>query len=320
MKKVFFLLLSNFIGFAIFSQKQTVKFTREEDLVLQTEAGALYGTLSIPDSKDSSSILAILISGSGPTDRNGNSANRFYPNTHKLLSRALNKYGISTFRFDKRGVGESFMSIADASKITFLNYLNDIHEWVTLFAKQKKYKHIILLGHSEGGIIAIKESQQNLVSATVLLSTPGFPIDSILVTQLKNKMPSQLENAKQILASLRKGQTVSTVNPSLSFLFHSNNQPFLISLIQIDPATEIQKVNIPVLILQGDKDQQVSVEDAQKLKQANPRSELIILSGMTHSLKHTSNSVNSNITDQANDIMPEITSSIIEFLKKEKLY
>ena len=89
---------------------------------------------------------------------------------------------------------------------------------------------------------------------------------------------------ERINASLLAGKAVANVNPDLYALFRPSVQPYLISEYKYDPAKEIAKLRIPVLIVQGTHDIQVDVKDARLLAAADPRAKLLLIDGMNHIL------------------------------------
>jgi len=256
----------------------------EEEVTLKTKTGKLYGTLLIPNDESKVKPLVIFIAGSGPTDRNGN-AFLMENNSLKLLAEGLVKNHIPSLRFDKRGVGESKSALKDESKLTFDDYVKDVLSWIELMKKDKRFTDIIILGHSEGALIGAIASQNDNVTKFISLAGVGRPANVVLLEQLTNQNASMAKLAEPILDSLANGKTVKKYPTSLAPLFKDEIQPYLISWFKYNPQTEISKLQKPVLILQGTKDIQVTVEDANLLHLANPNSKLKIIEGMNHILK-----------------------------------
>ncbi|HKE36190.1 MAG TPA: hypothetical protein VKB39_02070, partial [Candidatus Baltobacteraceae bacterium] len=73
--------------------------------------------------------------------------------------------------------------------------------------------------------------------------------------------------------------------PELAGLFRPSVQPFVISYMKYDPAKEIAKLSLPVTIVQGTADEQVTMDDANALKAADPSAKLVVIAGMNHLLK-----------------------------------
>ena len=98
-------------------------------------------------------------------------------------------------------------------------------------------------------------------------------------------MPIAQKQLDPILDKLVKGERVDTVPIYFNQIVRPSVQPFLISYMKYNPMEEIAKLNIPVAIVQGTTDFQVTMEDAEKLHTAYPKAELIIIEGMNHVFK-----------------------------------
>ena len=260
---------------------------REEAVRLETATGVLHGTLLIPETVNQAMPVALLISGSGPTDRNGNTP--LLPgknNSLKLLAESLATYGIASVRYDKRGVGASVGSAQSESELRFTHYIDDAAAWVTQLRKDPRFGKITVIGHSEGSLIGILAAHKSPVDAVVSLAGAGRPIADALTAQLERGLPADTKGeALRILNELRSGRTVAQVPPSLAALFRPSVQPYLLSWLPIDPAAEIAKLKVTVLIVQGTTDIQATVEDAQRLAEGQPAAKVVIIEGMNHVLK-----------------------------------
>jgi fermentation-respiration switch protein FrsA (DUF1100 family) len=122
------------------------------------------------------------------------------------------------------------------------------------------------------------------------------------------------DQAFDCIDDLKQGKLVGNVPPDLYALFRPSVQPYLISLFQYDPQEEIAKLKIPVLILQGDLDIQVSEEDAELLHEANPNTKKVIIENMNHVLK---NSKSMDMNEQLEDSYNNPKSPVNEQLVKE---
>lgn len=106
MKKLLFTIAAAILSAGLFAQAPSDSVFSESEVVLKTPSGDISGTLTIPNTAKSSPIV-LIIAGSGPTDRDCNSAMGIRTNAYKLLAADLVKNGISSLRFDKRGIGKS---------------------------------------------------------------------------------------------------------------------------------------------------------------------------------------------------------------------
>jgi pimeloyl-ACP methyl ester carboxylesterase len=303
---------SNFENNTVFS---------ESEIVLKTASGDLYGTLTIPGNVKTSPIV-IIIAGSGPTDRDGNSPLGVQTNAYKMLSSDLAENGISALRFDKRGIGESKSAMTSESELRFDTYINDVVDWVSLLKSDERFSAIIISGHSEGSLIGMIAAEQIPVDGFISISGAGKSIDTILQEQLKTKLPPELfEESNRILNDLGIGKMVSEVNPNLISLYRTSVQPYIISWIKYDPAKEIGKLKMPVLIIHGSTDLQVAVDDAKLLSSGKPDAKLLIIDHMNHILKESDMDVQKNMATYTNPTLPlktELTDGIIRFIKTIK--
>jgi hypothetical protein len=287
-------------------------------MVLETTTGNIYGTITIP-AGFSKGTLAIIIAGSGPTDRNGNSTLiKGKNNSLQMLAYGLSDAGIAACRFDKRGIGESRNAMGKEADLRFDTYVKDVADWIVFLKKDKRFKKVVVIGHSEGsliGMIAAKENADKYIS----VSGAGKRADILIKEQLE-KQPEKIKaEAFSILDSLAMGYEVKAVSKMFYSLFRPSVQPYMISWFKHDPQLEISKLNIPILITQGDNDLQVSVSDAKLLAASNNKSSLKIIPGMNHVLKVTSTDALENQMSYGNPDLPistDLLQSIIEFIKK----
>ena len=242
----------------------------------------LEGSLLAPENNPEGKI-ALLIAGSGPTDRNGNAAAAISTDAYKLLARELAKQHIASYRYDKRGVPK--IPNFPEKEMVFDTYIQDAEKTVDYLRDSLGFKQIFIIGHSEGSLIGMVVSARKKVTGFVSLSGAGRPIDVVIREQLATQPAYVIAKCDSIIALLKKGQTVDSVPPYLNALFRPSIQPYAISLFRYDPAAEIKKLACPVLILQGACDIQVKITDAQLLQAAHPRSKLDIIPAMTHTLK-----------------------------------
>ncbi|MDO4880353.1 MAG: alpha/beta hydrolase [Capnocytophaga sp.] len=266
----------------------------------------IQGTLLSPKEKNNTP-LAILIAGSGPTDRDGNQA-QLKNNSLKYLAEGLVEKGIAVFRYDKRIIAQISKGNVQEDKLTFEDEVNDALLVVNYF--KGKYKNITIIGHSEGALIGLIVAQKTPISKLVSLSGAGNNSATLIEEQIGKNAPQLLEESQNILNQLKKGIQVENVSPYLAPVFRKSVQPYLISWFQYDPAKEIAKLQIPILILQGTNDLQVETKEAQLLKEAQPKAQLLLIEGMNHILKEVK-TVQENQQSYLNPDIP-VSSKLIE--------
>jgi len=274
MKQLLILFYFLFTGVFILAQEETV--------VLETPTGNIEGTLLLPSKENIP--LVLIIAGSGPTDRDGNSGS-LKNNSLKMLAQGLYDNNIASFRFDKRGIAKSAKAMISEEDLRFEHYIRDVQQWYLLLKNDSRFSSVIILGHSEGSLIGMIASQDVIPDKFISLAGPGVSMQATIRRQLADQPPYVLSMSLPIIEELEKGKTVDSVAPLLNMLFRPSVQSYLISCFKYDPAIEISKVQSPVLIVQGTTDIQIQVEDAKKLAAANSNSELVIIEGMNHILK-----------------------------------
>jgi len=292
----------------------------EEAVQLETSTGSVHGTLLVPVGRGPYPV-ALLIAGSGPTDRNGNSAG--IPgenNSLKLLAEALAERGIASLRYDKRGVGESRSATPKEADLAFDAYIDDAAAWVQKLRKEPRLSTVTIIGHSEGSLIGMLAAQRSKADAFVSIAGVARPAGQILRDQLRPQLPPELWlQSERILATLEAGRTADSVPQPLHALYRPNVQPYMISWLRYTPAEEIARLSIPVLILQGTTDVQVSTSEAEALKQATPGAQLLVIEGMNHVLKAvTSDPARqyASYSDPALPVVPELVERISTFVRE----
>jgi pimeloyl-ACP methyl ester carboxylesterase len=288
---------------------------REETLTLATPTGALAGTLVLPPGAGPFP-AAILVSGSGPTDRDGNSRDgagvALRNDALKLLAEGLAARGVATLRFDKRGVGASAGAVTSEADVRVGDFVEDVRRWRARLGQDARLGPVALAGHSEGALLALAAARTADVRAVVAIAGPGRRADEILLEQLAAQLPpDQVRAAARVLAELRAGRTVAPLPPELppavaAALFRPSVQPYLISLLALDPRDEASAVaarGIPVTVVQGTTDLQVSVVDAERLAGGAGRPARLF-AGMNHVLRLAPADRAANLATYGNAALP----------------
>lgn len=301
--------LALLLGFPLFSQ------TGEEPLVLETPTGSIMGSLTLPAS-DERAPLAIIISGSGPTDRDGNNP-MMTNNGLKMLAQGLAEHGIASLRYDKRGIAASVQAGPKEAELRFETYIGDLKAWIALLREDPRFSTLVIIGHSEGSLLGMIASREAAVSKFISLAGTGFPAGAVIRDQVKAQAPFLVDQAGPIIDSLEAGKTVDSIPPLLLSLFRPSVQPYLISWFKYDPAQELSKLDKPILVVQGNTDIQVGVSHARQLAQANPRAELKLFEGMNHILKESVADVQRNVMTYNDPDLPlkeGLVQALAEFI------
>lgn len=302
------IILFSLISSLTFSQEQTYS---ETDIRI---SNWIDGSLIMPNS--GSEQLAIIIGGSGPTDRDGNQ-NFMKTNNLKKLATQLANNGIATFRYDKRIVKQIKMNTIDP-KIKFDDFVSDAIDVVKYFKTKKEFKNIYIIGHSQGSLIGILASQED-VDGLISLAGAGQSIDAVVIDQVQKTAPMFTEDTKRIFDILRSGTTTTDYPPALASVFDLSVQKFMMSWMKYDPTVMIKDLKIPVLIVNGTKDLQVETAEAELLHKANNKSKLKLIEKMNHVLFIIEGDAQENAksyNDHNGKISEELVKDIVDFIKK----
>jgi esterase/lipase len=304
-----------------FSAEGQDKKIDSSEINLLVRKATISGTIYTPVSPQKPPIV-LIISGSGPTDRNGNSLALPGKNNCLLqIAEALAHNGIASLRYDKRIIGKSRLAQGMREDSLVFSDMIDDAEQLYHFLEKSGYKEIYIVGHSEGSLIGMALAQRVKPEGYVSIAGSGRKAADILKEQLA-ALPEQLKtDGYTIIDSLESGHLVKKVNPSLLAAFRPSVQPYMISWFSYDPATIISSLKCRILILQGSNDLQVKEKDAEALKQANPNAKLVIIKNMNHVLKEVESAdQNENVKAYSNPaltVMPELTNEIINFINEK---
>lgn len=299
---------------------------QEREVVIACDWGDISATLNTP--VDGSDVAVLIVAGSGPTDRNGNSGQGLNSYAYKMLSDDLVKGGVAVLRYDKRAIGRS--RVKDPTTIpnmVFEDFVDDAARCVD-FLRGEGFKKVVVAGHSEGGEIALHLALREDVVADglVLLCCPGYPMDQILNAQLSAQLVPQymglMVTATTIIQRIKAGESVpvESIPQELLSLFHPSVQPFLCSSMAFNPAELISLVEQPSLIISGGRDIQVTKKNAERLAQNAKQGKHIHFEQMTHILKDadTDDRIQQLMGVYTNANLPlteGLSEAIIEFVK-----
>lgn len=273
------------------------------------------GTLLVPE-KIERMPLVILIQGSGPVNRDGN-APMMKNNGMRKIGEALAENGIASFRFDKRIFKMDKLKLREEN-LSFDDFVTDVVAIVDHFKNEESFSKIIVAGHSEGALIGLLASQRTEADAYISLAGAGRPIDQIIVEQLSKQSEELSANAGNAFEEIRVHGETANYSPYLESVFRPSVQPYLASWMKYDPAEEISKLIIPVLLVNGSFDLQVDLEDAENLKEALPAAQLAILENMNHIFREIKGESleNTKAYNEPNrPLHPELIPLLLDFIR-----
>ena len=290
---------------------------------LASAPAALHGTLLTPDGPTRAA--AVILPGSGPTDRDGNSPQfGIRAASYRLLAEGLAERGVASIRIDKRGIGESAAAGGAEANLRFTANIDDARAWAAEATAKTGQPCAWLIGHSEGALVAlaVAANGDDKVCGLVLLSGAGRPAGVVLREQLAAGLPEALKTrANEILGELEAGRTVADPPAELAALFRPSVQPYLISWLTLDPARLAAAYDGPIFIGQGTTDLQVTVADAEAIKAAQPRATLVVWDGVNHVLKVAPADRAANVAtymDPALPLAPGVVEAVADFILKPR--
>ncbi len=307
MKIKWFLLFILFFRIGIAQEKPFVSV----DISINSK---VEGTLLLPNKLEKPP-LAIIIPGSGPIDRNGNQVD-LNNNSYKYLAEGLYSKNIASFRYDKRLVKQIAVGTFNENDILYEDFIEDAKAVRDHFINDIRFSKIIIIGHSQGSLVGMIAAQEE-VDKFISIAGAGREIDDVVIFQLEKQAPELKDNARQAFDDLRVNGVSRNFSPELSAIFRPSLQSFMYSWMQYNPQTEIAKLDIPVLIINGDADIQVQVSEAESLKTAKPNAQFKIIKNMNHVFKEIKGDLAENqnsYNDTDIPIMPKLLKTISSFI------
>jgi hypothetical protein len=293
----------------------------ESPYTIKSGALELGGTLVLPRDAKGRIPVAVIIAGSGPTDRNGNSMMGIRPNSYAQLAWQLAEHGIASLRYDKRGMPGT-KGTFDMTKMTLDDFAADARAAAESLAHDARFSRVVLLGHSEGSSLALIAARAGApIAGVISVSGLGRPLGVVMREQLARQFDSAtLVRYDTAMAQYLRGEQPKDVPPQLGPLFVPVNLSFMKSLSSFDPPAAIRAVRQPVLIVQGGRDLQVTVADAERLHAAKPEAQLVVVPLANHVLKQTTDTtLMGQMPTYQNPtvaIMPDVANAIADWIIK----
>lgn len=247
----------------------------ESELKFTSNAITLVGSFMAAEDEKA---IALIITGSGRVNRDSNHE-RIKLNVSNSLALSLSKQNISSFRYDKRGIGESS---GDYWSATLSDNIDDAHAAVSALRQKNPDKKIFIIGHSEGALIAANvAATRNDLSGIVLLAGSIKKGRDVLSWQL-DQVLSNLQGVSKWLLKILPINPVKSHQKLLNKIQNSNkniirimgvkkiNAGWLRQFMNYDPVKDFANINCPVLAITGKKDIQVPVNDLLDMKKIIP--------------------------------------------------
>jgi uncharacterized protein len=254
--------------------------------------GKIDAVLTTPANADRPPV-ALLIAGSGSTDHDGNGP-QVKPATLKKLAGQLAARKIASLRYDKRGAGGWKPQFGRPEDFRFKDYVDDAVTLARYLRGDAKFERVVLVGHSEGGLVAILAARREPVDRLVLLATAARKQGELLKAQLERRQipPDVLAPILKAIDSIMAGQIVDP--PPQGLAIAPSMQPGIASAFNEDPIDPLKLIDRPILIVGGGRDRQVARLDFVALSAAAPLAKTLWLPDMNHVLV--------DVTDQDDDL------------------
>lgn len=313
---------------AVSARRVTITRAGDESVRVAANGFSLAATLSHPTGTTPARLPAvILVGGSGPTDRDETA---FGIPIFGQLANALADGGFLVLRYDKRGVGQSGGRPESA---TLADYAEDLRAAVKFMTDRKDVdpKRLAVLGHSEGGAVAmLAASRDNRIRALVLVAAMGVTGAELNLAQVSHALSrsnrsdadkqTTLDLQKRIQTAVMSGQGWDTIPPALR---KQADVPWFNSFLAFDPAKPMTDIRQPIFIIQGELDTQVAPHNADRLgelarsrKRQSPV-DVVKVPGVNHLLvPATTGEVDEYGTLTDKSVSPALSSAVTDWLKK----
>lgn len=313
---------------SVAARRVTISRPNDEQAKILANGFSLAATVSKPDQAAGKPMPAVvLVGGSGPTDRD---ETVFNIPIFGQLAGALADAGFLVVRYDKRGVGQSG---GRAESATLADYAEDLRAVVKYVTERKDVdrKHVSVVGHSEGGSVAmIAAAKDKQIGALVLVAAIGVTGAELNLGQVQHALDrsDKPEAEKQATIDLQKKiqQAVLTgagwdgVPPAIR---KQADTPWFQSFLAFDPAKAMPGVRQPLLIVQGMLDTQVPPANADRLealaraRKNAPPVEVVKIPGVNHLLvPATTGEYDEYRTLTEKRVSPAVATAMITWLQK----
>ena len=315
----------------------------------QAEGVTLAGTLTLPEGEGPFP-AAILISGSGPQDRD---ETVFGHQPFLVLADYLTKHGIAVLRYDDRGVAQS---TGDYSSATSADFATDANAAFAYLLSRDDIDHdaIGFIGHSEGGLIApialqTNTSNKNTIAYMVMLAGPGTSSKQIaksqnrLISLSQGKTEEEIaraeainskivdaiinssspEEAESMIREILTPQALEDLGVSesqIGMIIAQNNTPWIRYFLTYDPANFLPQITIPILALNGELDMQVpapeNLDGLRTLLKDNQDATIIERPGLNHLFQHATTGALGEYNDIEETFAPEAMQIIADWINE----
>lgn len=283
------------------------------------DGATLRGTLLEPPGTERPP-LVILHAGLGAADRNGNNyASRGRHDALRALAEALAPRGVASYRYDKRGSGESTWLVPSEADQSYEAWIADLAAIASELRKSGAYSGVWLFGLNDGAAIA--------AAAANALGAAGSPVSGVVVAcasadgvrdaymKAVARAPEGLRaEGEALVASLSAGSIVDLVSSYYAEAFRPSLQPYLIEAFARDLEAELAAYAGPCMLVQGNMDMQATLADLLALRAARPDAVVAMPLRMNHVLKDVAQDVEDNRAAFSNPAYP-VSAELVDAIR-----
>jgi len=267
--------------------------------------------------------LIIMHAGLGAADRDGNNYNVPGRNDAlKQLAEALAAQGVASYRYDKRGSGLSSWLVAREEELSFEAWIRDLSDAIRLFADDGRFSSVFVFGMNDGAAVAAAAANDSAAARGLIIACASADSALDAFSEAVAKAPAEHQEAgSRILSELARGRTVDAVPDFYAASFRPSFQPYLIEAFKRDIKVELARYAGKLLIMQGDMDMQVTLEDFITLANAaNAGVDIAthIVPRMNHVLKDVPQDIEENFaafSDPSYPVSQALAQALAEFVR-----
>ena len=290
----------------------------ERELEVVRAGFPLRATLALPADSSAPVPVAVIVAGSGPTDRNGNGP-LVQTDLYRQLAHGLARRGIASIRYDKRGIGEASRTL-DHAALTLDDFVDDVLAVARTVAADPRFSRVLLVGHSEGAGLVLQAANRGAPAAGIaMLSGTGRPLHEVLHDQFALQVDSATTAlADSAFARFVRGEEVTDAPAIAAPVLFPGYRRLIASMAAYDPEGEIARATVPVLIVQGGMDLQVIDSDAARLRAAQPKAAFLHVATANHVFKATvtrdPEAQMTSYRDPALPVVPELVDGLADWV------
>lgn len=307
-------------------------FPYKEESVSFTNAQYTFnGTLTLPENYSKNTPVVLMVTGSGQQDRD---EELFSHKPFAVIADALARQGIASLRYDDRGWGDKSVNFAD---FTTDDFRQDAAAAIPLL--RKRFNKVGILGHSEGGTIAMMLAAEGKADFIVSLAGMAISGKETLIMQNRQAMTaiglpketvdSYCNSISKALDEIASGKKASEINiddvpvalkPITIKALQQADTPYVRHFLTVDVGKLLPKIKCPVLALNGTKDTQVDCDaNTTRIEKglANCKHSIKKIDGVNHMFQHCNTGIVTEYQQIEETIAPEVLQVVAKWIKSE---